>query len=133
MSIDETTILHTALYTSAKRYIAIRKLAGHLKRETCPDEEVAEIASRADNRVYLLSGKHTWSDDDPKTPLAIDCSNKLAAAEILNSIGTIPNTQLSKDLVIAADAVIAIINEVSPIDPPQPPRTTGGFTGGSIL
>ena len=107
------TILTTEDYTEQIRYIAIRKLAGNIKDVTRTDDDLNDIISRMDARVFKLTDNANWDEDNPDTPNVITASNCYAAAEILNSFGNAANTDIAKNLGEKADAIIALINGVS--------------------
>ena len=106
-------ILTTDDYTAQIRYIAIRKLAGNIKEATRTDDELDDIISRMDARVFSLTDNSNWDEDNPDTANVISASNCYAAAEILMSFGTANNTDIAKKLSEKSDAIIALINGVS--------------------
>ena len=107
------TILTTDDYTEQIRYIAIRKLAGHIKEGTRGNDELKDIISRTDARVFKLVNQSNWDDDNPDTPNVITASNCYAAAEILNAFGNANSTDIAAKLSEKADGVIALINGVT--------------------
>ena len=126
------TILTTEDYTEQIRYIAIRKMAGNIKDVTRTDDELNDIVSRMDARVFKLTDNSNWEDDNPDTPNVISASNCYAAAEVLTSFATATSNETAKTLTEKADGIIALITGVSTdgtVLQGGPMTKTRGFNG----
>jgi len=123
------SIFTTTNYTSAIRYAAIRSLSGNIKETTKSDDTINDIASRKDQQVFTKTDTTSsdWDDTVEDTPLVIDASNHLVAAEILKSFGTIQNDLVAKDLIDRANELIAQINGNSQSGTIPDVQVTSGF------
>jgi len=119
----------TINYTEQIRIDAIHELSGNIKVQTKSNGTIIEIASRKDQKVFKATNTTAAGLDDSiqDTPLIIDASNCLVAAEILRSFGTVQNDQLAEQLINKANDSIQTINGNSPTQISPDIQKTSGF------